>query len=350
MSTKKFRNVAFTLNNYTEEEIKSLKECDKFSFIIFGKEVCPTTGTPHLQGYVELKDQMRLSGLKKINNRAHWFERYENATAEDNIVYCSKANDVYRAGEPKKQGERTDLKKISKAIYEGKMDRESLAIEDPAVYARYYKAWETCDYLRMRKSERRWQTVGLWIGGLPGTGKSHLCFDDLCGNVPIEQRYVWQGKNGWWDGYKGQPIIIINDIHTYQIEYDVILNVVDKWPYNVPIRGKEAVPLLARLVICTSPLKLEDMRFDRQFHDEDSQGQVMRRFTQIYLSQKWSGNTRQTTEYLEALKIGRKAFSEAFPDKEESKSVSEVEEVPLPLAGANPRATMNSYLFYNKRK
>lgn len=44
----------FTLNNYTDEEIRRLEslECER---LVVGKEVAPTTGTPHLQGYIRFK-------------------------------------------------------------------------------------------------------------------------------------------------------------------------------------------------------------------------------------------------------------------------------------------------------
>lgn len=44
----------FTLNNYTEDEFNAFSTedfCGKFKYFIVGKEVCPTTGTPHLQGF-----------------------------------------------------------------------------------------------------------------------------------------------------------------------------------------------------------------------------------------------------------------------------------------------------------
>lgn len=315
--SQKFRNVAFTLNNYTDDDINSLKTCEKFSYIIFGKEVCPTTGTPHLQGYCELKSQMRLSGLKKINNRAHWKERYEHATAEDNAEYCSKSGDVFTRGTPKKQGERKDLQQVANDIVEGKTDLDTLAQEDPALFCKYYKAWERCEYVKLRRMKRSWQTQGLWIYGETGTGKSHMCFDAILGKVPENDIFVWCNKNGWWDGYKGHPIVVINDLHTGEIEYGTILNLVDKWPYKVPVRGKEAIPFLARLVIVTSPMKAENCRFDRQFNSEDSQDQLLRRFKQINLSQKWSGNTIQTTQYSEMLKEAMEIYHKAMGESKE---------------------------------
>ena len=53
----KSKSWCWTLNNYSEEEVQNIQDSVKneklgIKFLIFGKEVAPTTGTPHLQGYL----------------------------------------------------------------------------------------------------------------------------------------------------------------------------------------------------------------------------------------------------------------------------------------------------------
>ncbi len=62
--SKESRRYIFTLNNYTEEDVKILME-EKvfFSYLLFGKEIAPTTGTPHLQGYFELPKKKIMRGI-----------------------------------------------------------------------------------------------------------------------------------------------------------------------------------------------------------------------------------------------------------------------------------------------
>ena len=59
------------------------------SLYIIGKEI-GEQGTPHLQGYVEFKDKLRITALKKINNRAHW-EKCKGSK-DSNLKYCGKDN------------------------------------------------------------------------------------------------------------------------------------------------------------------------------------------------------------------------------------------------------------------
>lgn len=79
----------FTLNNYTDEQISAIVPVikEKCRLGIFGKEICPTTGTPHLQGYIEFKTKSRplnLFGIKAM----HWEKAKGNRLS--NRIYCSK--------------------------------------------------------------------------------------------------------------------------------------------------------------------------------------------------------------------------------------------------------------------
>jgi hypothetical protein len=47
--------VCYTLFDYTQEQVLSIQGMvGKMgtSYICFGREICPTTGNPHLQGYL----------------------------------------------------------------------------------------------------------------------------------------------------------------------------------------------------------------------------------------------------------------------------------------------------------
>jgi hypothetical protein len=52
---QRFRNIVFTVNNYTESEYTDLPMNDAFIYVIFGKEI-GEQATPHLQGYSEFKN------------------------------------------------------------------------------------------------------------------------------------------------------------------------------------------------------------------------------------------------------------------------------------------------------
>lgn len=97
-----FRRWTFTLNNYTEEEVCNLKNDCKATYMIFGKEVAPTTGTPHLQGYVEWKRKRDWKSIRKNYPRMWCIPSKGNA--QENKVYCDKLkkDDFFENGEPMK--------------------------------------------------------------------------------------------------------------------------------------------------------------------------------------------------------------------------------------------------------
>ncbi len=126
----------FTVNNYTDENIDSLNKVE-CRYIIYGKEK-GKTGTPHLQGYIELSKRKSLMGVKKLTgiNEIHLEAR--KGTPLQASQYCMKEGDFLERGNSKTQGVRTDWVEIYDLIKEGKTDLE---IQDvyPGQYMHAYK-------------------------------------------------------------------------------------------------------------------------------------------------------------------------------------------------------------------
>jgi len=89
MARSQSRNWVFTLNNYTEEEVKDIETwTDKgVEGVGYGKEV-GENGTPHLQGFLVMTNKSALSTVKKLNPRMH-LERMKGKLTQS-IAYCSK--------------------------------------------------------------------------------------------------------------------------------------------------------------------------------------------------------------------------------------------------------------------
>jgi len=59
----------FTWHNYDKSSVNALVNCtkkDNIKYIIFNHEICPTTGTPHLQGFVKLFAKKQLGPIRKM--------------------------------------------------------------------------------------------------------------------------------------------------------------------------------------------------------------------------------------------------------------------------------------------
>lgn len=92
MDNMRGHNWCFTYNNWTGEDVKKI-EClhaeGHARYVVFGYERAPTTGTPHLQGYVSFNKQLRIAQVKElIGARAHC--ELARGTPEQNRAYCTK--------------------------------------------------------------------------------------------------------------------------------------------------------------------------------------------------------------------------------------------------------------------
>lgn len=102
------RRICFTLNNYTEESEKALREEKRFSYLIYGREI-GESGTPHLQGYAEFYKPTKYAALAKLH-KMHC--EVTKGTQAEAILYCKKDGDVYEQGEKREEdGGKKELKR-----------------------------------------------------------------------------------------------------------------------------------------------------------------------------------------------------------------------------------------------
>lgn len=91
------RRWAFTWNNYTENDVNRLRELPNTSidYLIFGFEKAPDTGTPHLQGYLEMPRANDTDLDEKMMDPEHGKTSPVHLSPaekvrEANILYCQK--------------------------------------------------------------------------------------------------------------------------------------------------------------------------------------------------------------------------------------------------------------------
>ena len=260
------RSWCLTINNYNEEDIKQLKEI-KYSYIIIGDEK-GEQGTPHLQIYIEFDDAKSFQFIKKKTPTAHIEQAKGNP--QQNRDYCSKDKIMFEDGKIKSQGKRTDLDEIKNDIMAGKKV-DDIVLEKPIVYHQYGRTLTKIEDLRMRKVFRNFQTLGEWIYGTTGTGKSEYAFKDFSPDT----HYVWKYDNGWNDGYNQQETVIIDEFRG-QLPMWELLTMIDKHPnYYVKRRGKEPLPFVSKKVIITSSMPPSEVYHN--LNDNDKLEQLNRR-------------------------------------------------------------------------
>ena len=92
MYTKRVRSYIFTHNNYINTDLEDNLDC---KYIIYGKEVAPTTNTPHLQGFVSFNTVKSFKQVVKLLPGCH-IEPADNPEAA--IAYCKKEGDWTERG------------------------------------------------------------------------------------------------------------------------------------------------------------------------------------------------------------------------------------------------------------
>ena len=123
----------------------------KISFLCYGRENAGTTGTYHLQGFLQLEGDDETNGLKSLEDGGpatlffpcHWSKVRSNTGSRR---YCRKTGNFLEYGtfrrstkapSKNKQGKRGDLDVFLEACEGGEMTHRSARWEFPEVYAKY---------------------------------------------------------------------------------------------------------------------------------------------------------------------------------------------------------------------
>ncbi|AXL65893.1 replication-associated protein [Soft spider associated circular virus 1] len=231
----------FTLNNYTDGDEERLRGLD-VKYLCVGREVAPTTGTRHLQGFVNFRTCQRFNKARELIGTSAHLE-LAKGTDVQNKEYCCKSADFF---EVCVQGQRTDLAAVAAACAVRGNSLEKVALEHPQEFIKYHRGiqryYEIANPIQHRDFKTR---VHVFVGP-PGSGKSRLA--NACGEVNGEIYYKPRGE--WWDGYRDQSTIVVDDFYGW-LKYDELLKICDRYPYKVPVKGAY-VEFTARNIFITS--------------------------------------------------------------------------------------------------
>lgn len=117
----------FTVFNPTPEVLERVVALQFQSVrLVVGREKCPETGTPHLQGYIRLEKSARFSAIKKLLPDGAHIEprkgRESQATAyckKDGDVVVDKGVDVDQGKDGRKRTRDEELEEVIEEIEKG---------------------------------------------------------------------------------------------------------------------------------------------------------------------------------------------------------------------------------------
>lgn len=182
-ASTKARNWCFTLNNYTEEDAQRIaRPYEWVKYVAYSREVAPTTGTPHFQGFLCCWEPQRLSAIKLYLPRAHL--EVMHGRLIDNDRYCTKqgTQELIELGERPMQGMRSDLIGFKRRIDRGE-EPVQIAEDEPhfGAYVKYHTGMEKyAHHVRAKKIrfDREMPRVYIRIGD-SGSGKTKWLDDEF---------------------------------------------------------------------------------------------------------------------------------------------------------------------------
>lgn len=252
-NTSRLRRFVYTLNNYTDEDIKAIKSLPNIRAQTFGRET-GALGTKHLQGAVLLDRPVRFTTLKKALPKAH-IERMRG-TPQQAFEYCWKEDtQPYKFGEMPQPGKRNDLKEAVARIQDGETV-ESLAM-DPnhgCVLVKFSKGMrflENCVNMLKPLNQKKI----MWLYGPTGIGKTRSSIEFAEDN----NLSYWISNTDlkWFDGYHGQDVAILDDFRWKHCSFSFLLRLLDRYELNVPVKGN-FVRWNPKVIFITTPLTVDE--------------------------------------------------------------------------------------------
>lgn len=220
------RTWVFTVNNWTNKDRQCCIDL-KTAYLVFGEEICPSTGTPHLQGYVTLKSACTRSSLSKKMPRASL--KVANGTEEENQIYCSKEmKNVFERGKPCEQGKRTDHDEIKEIIDNGGKLLDCFEANF-GLTVRNYRGYER--YIQLKQKKRMEMPTIIWRWGDANTGKTRWVYDTF----GVDN--VFTKPEGWYDGYEHETCFLIDDFDQHTMGDKELLRLLDRYPFQGQVKG-----------------------------------------------------------------------------------------------------------------
>lgn len=272
-----------TCNNPTPEDVerfRTLVTNPAVRYVVFGFEVAPGTGTPHLQWGVYFKHVVSQAKVVRLLPRCHVIAA--NGRCHEVFAYCKKDGSFEEYGEAPLSDEQRQKKggEGTKALYSAAYElakQNKIAEIDPLIQIRHFQSLKAISRDHAVQPPDLPGTCGYWYYGDSGAGKSHAARAEFPG-------FYLKMCNKWWDSYQGQESVIIDDL---DIKHEVMAHHLKLWAdkYSFPAESKNhSMIIRPKNVIVTSNYHPREI-----FKDAGSLEPILRRFkvTRFVTFAKW---------------------------------------------------------------
>jgi len=262
------RNFCFTWNNYDDNSLVYLSQI-LCKYVAYSKEVAPTTGTNHLQGFIAFNNPKTLQQARSLLSGCH-VETMLGSIAQ-NDVYCSKSGELIERGEkPISNDNKGRAEKLRWQRAKELAKANDLDSIDADIFIRCYSTLKNIAKDNLVKPPPQ-DVKCFWIYGPTGTGKSH-CVETMFPNCYKKQ----MDDLKWFDLYNDEEVIYLEDIDKYQVKWGGMLKrLADRWPMLASIKGSMKY-IRPKMIIVTSNYSPEEIWTDSATLDP-----LLRRFNVI---------------------------------------------------------------------
>ncbi|AGS36220.1 replication-associated protein [Circoviridae 14 LDMD-2013] len=269
MPGRQSRRWIATLNNYQESHLSALSSLvpDSLNYLLYGKEVAPSTNTPHLQIYLETQKKKTLNGLKKLLGIKSIHLEIAEGTQQQNLIYCKKDGQFFEIGKLMESGTKKSITEVSHAIANGANVTE-IARNYTETFIRYPRGIERAINL-LNNEARDFKTFVKVYYGKTGTGKSYKAHQ--------ENPELWtHGGDRWFDNYAAHEVALFDDFEGIKsgISFRKLLQLCDRYPLVVPVKNS-FVNWRPKVIIFTTNVKPE------QWYPEDNYAPLRRRIDEL---------------------------------------------------------------------
>lgn len=205
---------------------------EHLKFAIWQLEAAPTTGTFHLQSYLELKQRLAKSTMISLYPGCH-VQKCDGKQSQC-IAYVTKEETKiegpWSVGRQARPGTRTDINTIRDKVIDGVSNKEIIMNDE--LHPTYSRLYRYVSHLRLELSvDRDFRTKVISFWGPTGIGKSETA------HKLMPNAYMFSNSHGcWFDGYNGTANVIFDDFKG-NIPRHFLLQLCDKYGTKVESKG-----------------------------------------------------------------------------------------------------------------
>jgi len=192
---------------------------DNVSYFLAVKELCPTTGRPHWQSYIQFHQPVRLAQLKKMFGKQDVSCRQSRGNGPQNEKYCKKGlvPDIIPVQDGENfrefgvlgpgQGFRKDIANLKRKRDENEWSMEDIMEKAPRLAMQYRNGWRDVEKYAQKRKATELNEAELIRMEWNSDADIHMAIREIVREDGAKVFIV--PESGMYDEYQGQAIVVV---------------------------------------------------------------------------------------------------------------------------------------------